>query len=166
MPKRTKTQVDEKNGADDAGTAEVWEDPQVTAIKKSKGNVSSTNLASMNRTARGPSRQDRRVVDSVLDCIGNTPCIQLNKIPHKEGVKCEFFAKCEFFNAGGSVKDRIAKRMFEEAEKSGRIKPGDTIIEPTSGNTGIGLALTAAIKVSISPSSLLSPSFFLLDDIP
>ena len=55
-------------------------------------------------------------------------------------------AKCEFFNAGGSVKDRIGRRMVEEAERSGRLKPGDTIIEPTSGNTGIGLALAAAVK--------------------
>merc|ERR1712176_1753953 len=61
-------------------------------------------------------------------------------------VECELVAKCEFFNAGGSVKDRIAKRMVEEAEKSGRIKPGDILIEPTSGNTGIGLCMTAAIK--------------------
>ena len=59
---------------------------------------------------------------------------------------CEFFAKCEFFNAGGSVKDRIGKRMVLEAERSGRIKPGDTLIEPTSGNTGIGMALAAAVR--------------------
>jgi cystathionine beta-synthase len=61
-------------------------------------------------------------------------------------VECELLGKCEFFNAGGSVKDRIGKRMVEEAEKSGRIKPGDILIEPTSGNTGIGLCMTAAIK--------------------
>ena len=83
---------------------------------------------------------------SVLDNIGNTPLVQINKISAKEGIKCQMLAKCEFFNAGGSIKDRIGKRMIEDAEKSGRIKPGDTLIEPTSGNTGIGLALSAAIK--------------------
>jgi cystathionine beta-synthase len=65
---------------------------------------------------------------------------------NKTGIECEVLVKCEFFNAGGSVKDRIGWRMVEEAERSGRIKPGDTLIEPTSGNTGIGLALAAAVK--------------------
>jgi len=78
--------------------------------------------------------------------IGNTPLVRLNKIPQSLGLECTVLAKCEYFNAGGSVKDRIALRMIEQAEKSGRIKPGDTLIEPTSGNTGIGLALVAAVK--------------------
>ncbi|KAK4185051.1 tryptophan synthase beta subunit-like PLP-dependent enzyme [Podospora australis] len=83
---------------------------------------------------------------SVTELIGNTPLVRLNKIPQSLGIECEVYAKVELFNAGGSVKDRIALRMVEEAEKSGRIKPGDTLIEPTSGNTGIGLALVGAIK--------------------
>lgn len=72
--------------------------------------------------------------------------VRLRKIPQSLGVECEVLVKCEFFNAGGSVKDRIGKRMVEDAESSGRIKLGDTLIEPTSGNTGIGLALAAAVK--------------------
>ncbi|KAK3681585.1 tryptophan synthase beta subunit-like PLP-dependent enzyme [Podospora appendiculata] len=83
---------------------------------------------------------------SATELIGNTPLVRLNKIPQSLGIECEVYAKVELFNAGGSVKDRIALRMVEEAEKSGRIKPGDTLIEPTSGNTGIGLALVGAIK--------------------
>ncbi|KAG0250652.1 hypothetical protein BG011_008196 [Mortierella polycephala] len=86
------------------------------------------------------------ILNDILDHIGNTPLVRLNKIAKSEGLQCELLAKCEFFNAGGSVKDRIGKRMVEEAERDGRLKPGYTIIEPTSGNTGIGLALAAAIK--------------------
>jgi len=72
--------------------------------------------------------------------------IKLNKIPAEEGIKCEIIAKCEYFLPGGSLKDRIAKRMIEDAEKKGLLKPGSTIIEATSGNTGIGLALVGAVK--------------------
>jgi len=72
--------------------------------------------------------------------------VRMSRLQKHLGLECELVAKCEFFNAGGSVKDRIGKRMVEEAEKSGRIKPGDVLIEPTSGNTGIGLCLTAALK--------------------
>ncbi|KAI5291344.1 cystathionine beta-synthase [Ascosphaera aggregata] len=90
------------------------------------------------------------VMNSITEQIGNTPLVRLNHIPQSLGIKARVYAKAEFFNAGGSVKDRIALRMIEEAERSGRIKPGDTLIEPTSGNTGIGLALVAAIKGLIS----------------
>ena len=72
--------------------------------------------------------------------------IRLNKIPKEYGVKCEIVVKCDYLNAGGSVKDRIGKRMIEDAEKRGLIKPGATLIEATSGNTGIGMALTSAVK--------------------
>ncbi len=84
------------------------------------------------------------IYDSILETIGRTPVVRLNKIG--KNLDCELFAKCEFFNPGGSVKDRIGWRMVEDAEKSGRIKPGDTLIEPTSGNTGQGMALAAAVK--------------------
>lgn len=86
------------------------------------------------------------IMPDVLYNIGNTPLVRINKINKSAGLKCELLAKCEFFNAGGSVKDRIAVRMIKDAEKNGTLKPGDTIIEPTSGNTGIGLALAAAVK--------------------
>ncbi|KAM4048317.1 cystathionine beta-synthase isoform 2-T2 [Anomaloglossus baeobatrachus] len=86
------------------------------------------------------------ILPNILQKIGHTPLVRINKIGKRHGLKCELLAKCEFFNAGGSVKDRISLRMVEDAEREGVLKPGDTIIEPTSGNTGIGLALAAAVK--------------------
>ena len=82
--------------------------------------------------------------NSILKTIGDTPIVRLDKIG--ANLDCKLFAKCEFLNPGGSLKDRIGLRMIEEAEKEGRIKPGDTLIEPSSGNTGIGLAIVAAVK--------------------
>jgi cystathionine beta-synthase len=86
----------------------------------------------------------KQILDSMLDAVGHTPMVRLRTVGAEHG--CEILAKCEFLNAGGSVKDRIGKRMLLEAEQAGRIKPGDTLIEPTSGNTGIGLALAAAVR--------------------
>ncbi|MEC9273288.1 MAG: pyridoxal-phosphate dependent enzyme [Candidatus Neomarinimicrobiota bacterium] len=84
------------------------------------------------------------ILNNILEAIGNTPIVRLDKVGSE--LRCNLFAKCEYINPGGSVKDRIGFRMIDEAEKSGRIKPGDTLIEPSSGNTGIGLALAAAVK--------------------
>ena len=84
------------------------------------------------------------ILNNILENIGNTPIVRLDKVG--SALKCNLFAKCEYLNPGGSVKDRIGLRMINEAEKSGQIKPGDTLIEPSSGNTGIGLALAAAVK--------------------
>ncbi|HNP73998.1 MAG TPA: cystathionine beta-synthase [Kouleothrix sp.] len=84
------------------------------------------------------------IKDSVLDTIGNTPLVRLNKVAR--GVRPALLAKVEFLNPGGSVKDRIGLAMIEAAEREGRLKPGGTIVEGTSGNTGVGLAIAAAIK--------------------
>ncbi|GAA5961441.1 hypothetical protein JCM8115_003451 [Rhodotorula mucilaginosa] len=85
--------------------------------------------------------------DSALSLIGGTPLVRLDRIAREEGLECNLLAKVEGFSAGGSVKDRIAKRMVEEAERKGVLVPGHSIlVEPTSGNTGIGLALVAALK--------------------
>ncbi|KAM9804729.1 cystathionine beta-synthase b [Neosynchiropus ocellatus] len=86
------------------------------------------------------------ILPNILWKVGNTPMVRLNRIPKEFGLKCEMLVKCEFFNASGSSKDRIAVRMVDDAEKAGVLKPGDTIIEPSSGNTGIGLCLAAAVK--------------------
>lgn len=86
-----------------------------------------------------------QVFDSILDTIGNTPLVRINKIG-KDTIKANLFAKVEYFNPGNSIKDRIGLQMVLDAEASGALKPGGTIIECTSGNTGMGLALAAAVK--------------------
>lgn len=86
------------------------------------------------------------IYTSADQLIGKTPLLELTRIEEDLGLKARVFAKLEYFNPAGSVKDRIAKRMIEDAEASGKLKPGATIIEPTSGNTGIGLAAVAAAK--------------------
>ena len=83
------------------------------------------------------------IYSTILDTIGHTPVVKINHVG--ANLACELYAKCEFFNPGGSVKDRIGYEMVKQAQRNGRIKPGDTLIEPTSGNTGIGIALAGAI---------------------
>ncbi|MBN9231937.1 MAG: cystathionine beta-lyase [Legionella sp. 40-6] len=83
------------------------------------------------------------IYSNILGTIGNTPTVKINRLGAE--LSCQLYAKCEFFNPGGSVKDRIGYEMVIQAQREGRIKPGDTLIEPTSGNTGIGIALAGAV---------------------
>ncbi|CRK96786.1 CLUMA_CG009942, isoform A [Clunio marinus] len=94
-----------------------------------------------------PFQERPKVCKSILEAIGMTPLVKLNHIPQSMGIKCQMYAKCEFLNPGGSVKDRIGYRMVLDAEEKGILKPGiSTIIEPTSGNTGVGLAMASAVR--------------------
>lgn len=87
-----------------------------------------------------------KIYESLQELIGNTPLLELNNIERSENIECRLLAKIEFFNPGGSIKDRIAKAMIDDAETLGRLMPGGTIIEPTSGNTGIGLTWIGVSK--------------------
>lgn len=87
-----------------------------------------------------------KIIKKLTELIGNTPLVELDKFSANKGLDKPVIAKVEYFNPGGSVKDRIALAMIEDAEEKGFLKPGATIIEPTSGNTGVGLALVAAVK--------------------
>ena len=91
----------------------------------------------------------KKIAENVLDLIGGTPMVRLNHVV-AEG-SAEVVGKMESLNPGGSVKDRIALAMIEAAEREGNLKPGDTIVEPTSGNTGIGLAMVAGVKTTCAP---------------
>lgn len=99
-----------------------------------------------------------KIKNSVTELIGSTPLLRLNKMEKEFGACAEMVAKVEFFNPAGSVKDRVGYNMIIEAEKEGRLKPGGTIIEPTSGNTGVGIAMTAAARgykaIMVMPESM------------
>lgn len=99
-----------------------------------------------------------KIKNTVTELIGGTPLLRLHKMEEKFGAQAEMIAKVEFFNPAGSVKDRVGYNMVIEAEKEGRLKPGGTIIEPTSGNTGVGIAMTAAARgykaIMVMPESM------------
>jgi len=107
------------------------------------------------------------ILSRLTDAIGNTPLVRLAKIPKSEGISCDIVVKCEFMNPGGSMKDRIAKTMIEKAEEEGLIKPGYTLIEPSSGNTAIALAFNAACKgyklVITMPEHMSKEKFTMLE---
>ena len=104
------------------------------------------------------------IKDSILDTIGETPLVRLSRIG--AGLKPQIVAKLEVFNPGGSIKDRVAIRLVEAAERDGRLKPGGTIIEPTSGNTGTGLAIAARLKgyrvIAVMPDKMSKEKIDLL----
>ncbi|CAH0553342.1 unnamed protein product [Brassicogethes aeneus] len=91
-------------------------------------------------------KNEDKVHNCVTRLVGNTPIIKLNKIPESAGIQCEMYVKCEYMNPGGSEKDRFAVRAIQEAERTKTLKPGDTIIAPSLGNTAVSMALVAAIK--------------------
>src|SRR4051794_25941191 len=102
--------------------------------------------------------------DSILDTIGDTPLVRLSRL--EPGLRCQLVAKIEVSNPGGSIKDRVALRMIEAAERDGRLEPGGTIVEPTSGNTGAGLAIAARLKgyrvIAVMPDKMSKEKIDLL----
>src|SRR5215212_11417252 len=101
-------------------------------------------LESLTEPARKPGRG--RIYGSITETIGDTPLVRLNRLPRHRGIEAEILIKLEFFNPIASVKDRIGVSMIDALEADGRIRPGTTLVEPTSGNTGIALAFVAAAR--------------------
>ncbi|OAF71616.1 hypothetical protein A3Q56_00590 [Intoshia linei] len=118
-----------------------WKQPPT---KKIPENWTETKLENGKVIERNKS--NKFIKNHIGEAIGNTPIVRINKLTKEAGIKCEILAKCEYLNPAGSIKDRIAHRMIEDAETSGSLKEGGTIIEPTSGNTGLGLAMIGAAK--------------------
>lgn len=111
-------------------------------------------------------KPSQKINPDILHVIGNTPLVKLNRIPQSMGLKCDILAKCEHQNSGGSVKDRIAVAMVEDAENRELLKPGFTVIEPNAGNTGIALAMVCAIKgydcISVLPHHISTEKEYIL----
>jgi cysteine synthase len=111
-----------------------------------------------------PVSSEKRVYDNILGAIGNTPLVRLSRIGRDLPVP--LYAKLEFMNPGGSVKDRVGANIIEQAEKRGELKPGGTIVEATSGNTGVGLAIAAALKgyktIFVMPDKMSNEKILLL----
>src|ERR671916_1145076 len=111
-----------------------------------------------------PTATTSEIKDSILDTVGETPLVRLSRIA--QGCTPQVVAKVEYFNPGGSIKDRVAIRMVEAAERDGRLRPGGTIIEPTSGNTGTGLAIAARLKgyrvIAVMPDKMSKEKIDLL----
>lgn len=95
---------------------------------------------------KGKVESMEKIYKGVMELVGNTPLVEVANIERQENLKARILVKLEYLNPAGSVKDRVGKAMIEDAEQTGRLKPGSVIIEPTSGNTGIGLASIAAAK--------------------
>ena len=123
-------------------------------VKKAVAKKASAKKATVKKVATRPASTKApgyaaphgRIFDSIVETVGGTPLVRIKKLSAKHGVVADLLAKCEFFNPLSSVKDRIGRNMIEALEKSGALKPGGTLVEPTSGNTGIGLAFVAAAK--------------------
>ncbi|MFZ1400596.1 MAG: pyridoxal-phosphate dependent enzyme, partial [Candidatus Promineifilaceae bacterium] len=111
-----------------------------------------------------PQDEEMEIYHNIMETIGNTPLVKLNSVV--SDLPCTVLAKVEFFNPGGSVKDRIGPAIIEDAERSGRLKPGGTIVESTSGNTGVGLAIAAALKgyrcIFVMPDKMSQEKILLL----